>query len=447
MSKYMTEPSLSKKLPSGIPHILTQETFERFSFYGMRAILIIFMTEYLMGSDGTLNVLGEDRAKGFVHLFVAATYFTPLLGAMISDIWLGKFKTIIIFSIINCLGLFALVADQTRMGLSAGLVLIAIGSGFIKPCVAANVGDQFGKGNKQIMEKVFGWFYMSINLGSFFSYLLIPKLLDIYGPRVAFSVPAASMLLATLTYWIGRKRFVHAPPAGFKSIKKTFSLENIKIIARLGILYAFLSMFWSLFDQMDTSWVLQAKHMNPNWLGIKWLPAQMNFANPLIVMIMIPAFAYIIYPIMNKVFRLTPLRKMSIGLFVAASAFVIPAWTEARITAGQAPCIGWFILACFILTSAEVMVSVTLFEFSYTQAPKRLKSLIMAIDLLSITIGNLFTAGVNFFIQNEDGSSKLEGARYFWFFSGTMLVTALIFIPLAIMFKERTYTEDELLEE
>jgi len=447
MSKYLTAPLPSEKMPRGISHILTNETFERFSFYGTRAILIVFMTEYLMGSGGVLNVMSGDRAKAFAHLFIAVTYFTPILGSMISDIWLGKFKTIIIFSVINCLGVLALVADQTRMGLTAGLVLISIGSGFIKPCVAANVGDQFGKHNKHLMEKVYGWFYMSINFGAFFSYLLVPWLLDKCGARVAFSVPAVSMLLATGAYWMGRKKFVHAPPAGFDSIKKTFSGENLKIIGKLAIIFVFLSMFWALFDQGDTSWVLLAKETNLNinlhWWQFKLLPAQMNFANPLIVMILIPIFAYGIYPAINKVFRLTPLRKMSLGLFVAAAAFAIPAWIAGRITAGEVPTIGWLMLAVLVITAAEVMLSVTVLEFSYSQAPKELKSFIMAVELLSITLGNLFTAGVNFFIQNEDGSSKLEGASYFWFFTGMMFLTAIIFIPVAILYKERTFIHDE----
>ena len=105
-SKYMTAPLPSKKMPGGIPHILTQETFERFGFYGMRSIMVIFMTQYLMGASG---VMEEARANYFYHLFVGMTYLTPILGAMISDAFLGKFKTIIIFSIINCLGLLALV--------------------------------------------------------------------------------------------------------------------------------------------------------------------------------------------------------------------------------------------------------------------------------------------------------------------------------------------------
>ena len=202
-------------------------------------------------------------------------------------------------------------------------------------------------------------------------------------------------------------------------------------------------MFWALFDQMDSSWIIQADNMNRNWLGREWLPPQIMAANPLMIMILIPIFSYVIYPAINKVFRLTPLRKISIGLFVAALTYVVSAWIETRIGAGERPSIGWLVLACLIITAAEVMVSITVLEFSYTQAPKKMKSFVMSVSLLSISLGNLFTAGVNFFIQNEDGSSKLEGASYFWFFAGAMFLTAVIFIPVAILYKERTYIQDE----
>ncbi len=132
------------------------------------------------------------------------------------------------------------------------------------------------------------------------------------------------------------------------------------------------------------------------------------------------------------------------GLFVAASVFVVSAWIETRIVAGDKPSIGWLILAYLILTSAEVMVSITCLEFSYTQAPKKMKSFIMAVFFLSIALGNVFTAVVNIFIRNEDGSSKLEGAGYFWFFAIMMVLTAGIFVPFAARYKEKTYIQDEV---
>ena len=402
------------------------------------------MTRYLMGPDGVLNVMSPDEAKAYFHLFVSAVYFMPILGALLSDIWLGKYRTILIFAMINCLGLLALVIDDTRTGFSTGLILIAIGSGAIKPCVSANVGDQFGKTNQHLLEKVYSWFYFAINLGAFFSYMLIPVLLDKYDPRVAFGTPAAFMLLATIAFWMGQKSFVHVPAAGIGFIKETFSGEGIRAIAKLCIIYIFIAMFWALFDQMDSSWILQANNMDLNWLGHRWLPPQIMAANPLMIMVLIPIFSFAVYPAVNKVFRVTPLRKISMGLFVAAAAFVVSAWIETRISAGQKPSVGWLILACLILTSAEIMVSITCLEFSYTQAPKKMKSFIMAVFLLSISLGNIFTAAVNFFIQNEDGSSKLEGAEYFWFFAAMMLLTAVIFVPVAALYKEKTYIREEL---
>ncbi len=91
------------------------------------------------------------------------------MGAIISDVFWGKFRTIFYLSLVYCLGNFALAADQTRVGLFVGLLLITLGAGGIKSSVSANVGDQFGPRNKHLLEKVFGWFYFSINFGSFFS--------------------------------------------------------------------------------------------------------------------------------------------------------------------------------------------------------------------------------------------------------------------------------------
>ncbi len=322
--------------------------------------------------------------------------------------------------------------------LALGLTLIAIGSGVIKPCVSANVGDQFGKTNKHLMEKVYGWFYFAINLGAFVSTLLCPILLDKYGPRIAFGAPAFFMLLATIAFWLGRKKFVHIPRGGMGFVKETLSGEGIKTLARLCIIYVFVAMFWALFDQMDSAWVLQAEKINRYWLGHEWLSSQIVAVNPLMIMILIPVFSYGVYPAINKVFRLTALRKISIGLFVAALPFAVSTWVETRIVAGAKPSIGWLILA-----AAEVMVSITCLEFSYTQAPKKMKSFIMAVFFLSISLGNAFTAIVNVFIQNEDGSSKLAGASYFWFFTIMMTLTAAGFIFVAAWYKEKTYIQDE----
>ncbi len=443
MSEYLHAPPARKTMPRGIPYIIGNEAAERFSFYGMRTILVVFMTQYLMDAGGEFDTMTADEAKSWYHLFVSAVYLTPILGALVSDGLLGKYRTIIMLSIVYTLGHLALAVDDTRLGLAIGLGLIAIGAGGIKPCVSAHVGDQFGASNSHLLPRVFGWFYFSINLGAFASSLLTPWLLERYGAPVAFGVPGVLMLLATLTFWAGRHKFVHIRAGGMHFVRETFSAEGISAIAKLSILYVFVAMFWALFDQTGSAWVLQAQQMDRQVFGIELLPAQIQAANPLLVMLLIPVFSYIVYPRLNRVFRLTPLRKIAIGLFLTVIAFTIASLAQESIDQGGTPHIYWQLAAYVVLTSAEVMVSITCLEFSYTQAPARMKSFIMAFFMMSIAAGNLFTSAVNFLIQNPDGSSKLHGADYYWFFTLVMLGTAVLFLLVVKFYREKTYIHAE----
>ena len=439
----LTAPIASEKMPAGVPYILTNEAAERFAFYGSRCILVYFMTHLLRSAEGHLDLMTPEQSKTWFHLFVSAVYFTPLIGALISDIWLGKYRTIFWFSILYCVGFFTLAADHTRLGLVVGLGLIAIGSGVIKPCVSANVGDQFGTTNKHLMNRIYNWFYFAINLGAAIGNALVPELLGPYGPTVAFGVPLALMVLATFVFWLGRERFVHIPRAGVGFVRECLSGEGLRALGRLAVIYALVAPFWALFDQMDSAWVLLAEKMNRQWLWHDWKSSQIVVANPVLILVLIPAFSYVIYPAINRVFKLTPLRKIGIGLLVMTLPFIVAAAIESRIATGIKPSVAWLFLAYIFLTSAEVMVSITCLEFSYTQAPRKMKSFIMAVFFLSITLGNAFTAAVNVFIQNPDGTSKLPGASYYWFFVGVMAVTAVLFIPVANLYKPKEYIQDE----
>ena len=157
--------------PPGVPFIVGNEACERFSFYGMKTILQVHLTSlfaaqaYLEVADGA----SERAATQVVHLFLAGVYAFPMIGALIADRWAGKFKTILLLSLVYCLGHAVLSAGENSLpGMYVGLALIAIGSGGIKPCVSANVGDQFGRGNVFRIQTVFQLFYFSINFGSFF---------------------------------------------------------------------------------------------------------------------------------------------------------------------------------------------------------------------------------------------------------------------------------------
>ena len=405
MSKYRTSPDPKLTgMPPGIPFIIGNEAAERFSFYGMKTILAVFMTKYLwLMNDTPGQAMGEAYVTEKVHLFTFAVYITPLLGAFISDYIFGKYKTIIRLSIIYCAGHAALalmgIQGEAAIWFVVGLVLISLGSGGIKPCVSAHVGDQFGKSNGHLVSRVFNYFYWSINLGAFLSTILTPWLLEWYGPHFAFGVPGALMLIATVVFWLGRNRFIHVPPGGKEFLKETFSPVGLKAMAKLSVLFLFVAMFWALFDQTSTRWVFQAREMDRNFLGIEWLESQIQAVNPIMILTLIPLFTFLIYPKVGKIIKLTPLRKVGTGLFLMGGAFVLSSIIQEWIDAGQRPNVGWQILAYLLLTAAEIMVSIVALEFSYTQAPRTMKSMVLGLFLAAVALGNLFTAGVNKYIQ------------------------------------------------
>jgi len=465
---YRTRPAASTGMPPGIPYIVGNEAAERFSFYGMKTILVVFMTQYLLSAAGTADFMTETESREWLHLFVASAYFFPVIGGLVADAFLGKYLTILLLSIVYCAGHLCLALMDMpqafleatfapRGWLLAGLALIAVGSGGIKPCVSAHVGDQFGRSNRHLLERVFGWFYFAINFGSFFSTLLTPWLLEHHGPGWAFGVPGILMAIATLVFWLGRHRFVHVPARGSRYFAETFGPEGLAAIARLAPLYLLVAVFWSLYDQTGGAWVQQAERMNRRFLGHDWLASQIQAVNPLLVLAYIPLFGTVLYPAVERFVSLTPLRKILLGFILTIAAFAISAVAQGRIDAESArlaaaglgpeaarwPSVGWQLAAYMVLTAAEILVSITCLEFSYTQAPPQMKSLVMSLYLLSVSLGNLFTALVNAVTRDASGESTLTGASYYWFFTACMAVATALFLPVLWWYKPREYLQQE----
>jgi len=478
-SKYRETPFATAGMPPGIPYIIGNEAAERFSYYGMTAILATFLTTYLLNAQGQADPMTEHQANEVIHKFIFWVYAFPIIGALVSDGFLGKYRTIVTVSLLYVAGhaAMALVDLPTMTGVEPrtmlwiALFLIALGAGGIKPCVSAHVGDQFGPQNKHLINKVFSWFYFSINFGAAFSTLLTPLLLDKTmfneklgalatslakigirpGPSLAFGVPGVLMALAALTFWLGRNKFVHIPPGGIGFIKETFGPEGRKAAFNLIPLFLLICVFFALFDQSHTSWIHQAGKMNRTmFAGTRFEmtpdPAQFQAANPILILVFIPIFSYVIYPLMSVLFEPTPLRKIAIGMFLTVPSFALIAMAQQRIDAGEAPHISWQLWAYVVLTAAEVMVSITALEFSYTQAPRKMKSFVMGLYLLfGIACGNWFASQVNGYIARREAAGQpiLEGASYFWFFTAAMLVMAVVFSIYSIFYRGQTFIQGE----
>lgn len=442
---YPSAPIPTDGLPPGIPYIIGNEAAERFSFYGMRAILVVFMTQFLLDRYGHSAPMTEAEAKFYFHLFNMGVYFFPLLGAILADVFWGKYSTIVGLSLLYCLGHVALAWDETRVGLFAGLTLIALGSGGIKSCVSAHVGDQFCRANAHRITEVFAWFYLAINLGAATSSLLTPWLLSWVGPGLAFAVPGFLMAIATAVFFAGRAKFAHIPPGGMRFFHDFLDADCRAALVRLVPLFVFVAMFWSLFDQSGSAWVLQAEKMDRYFLGLHWESSQIQAVNPILILIMVPCFTRVVYPLVNRFWEFTPLRRISVGMFIAAGSFFISAMIEQLIQSGERPSIAWQVLAYVIITAAEVLVSVTCLEFAYTQAPRRMKSLVMGMYLLSVSLGNAFTAGVNYVVKAyalDRPGGPMSGPGYFLFFVAAMAATAVIFSVAASFYRGATVLQD-----
>ena len=209
------ESTAANRWPRQIKFIVGNEACERFSYYGMRSILAGYITgAVLKGGLGQ----DDDTSTEIIHFFVFANYFMPLFGAWLSDKIVGRYHTILWVSLFYCAGHGVLACSDFAGSvhgkmwmLYAGLALIAFGSGGIKPCVSAFMGDQFGPEQSHLLQKAYGAFYWAINFGSFFSFLVIPWIKDRHGYSLAFGVPGILMAIATFIFWLGTKHYVRVP--------------------------------------------------------------------------------------------------------------------------------------------------------------------------------------------------------------------------------------------
>jgi proton-dependent oligopeptide transporter, POT family len=467
------------RYPKSIPYIIGNEAAERFSFYGMRSILATFLVAQFFNPtlNPALQTVAEAKANESTHFFVTLAYTLPFVGGLVADWFTGKYKIILYISIVYCFGHLFLALFESNLDMfMVGLLLIAIGAGGIKSCVSANVGDQFDKTNESLMSKVYGWFYFSINAGSVIATVLIPWVYEVYGAKWAFGIPGILMALATIIFFSGRKQYRRVPPSGINRNNFVFisvyallnigkkkkgesildvaktnfdpkKVEGVKAVYRVLAVFAFAPIFWAMWDQNLSEWVLQAakldRHINLGFIDFTILPGQVQTANPIFLLSFIPLFTYFVYPFLDKIgLKTTPLRRIGAGLALTALSFVIIALIQERVDAGQHPSVWWQIFAYVILSAAEVLVSITGLEYAYTQAPKSMKSTMTALWLLTVAAGNLFVALINGNISEGGFFAQFTGAGFYWMFVGLCSAFLAIYLFISPRLKERNYITD-----
>lgn len=576
----------TSRFPRQAFYILGNEAAERYSYYGMKGILALYITNVLL--------MSRDQATQIIHIFTFVNYFMPLIGAYVSDRWWGRYRTILWISLFYCAGHAVLAfgdafptLEAKTYCLYAGLALIAFGSGGIKPCVSAFMGDQFKPEQHHLLPRAYAAFYWAINLGSTAAFLTIPYLRKTWGYAWAFGVPGVAMALATFVFWLGTKYYHKVPPArqtrtaGFFHVflyalrhqherqpgesfwepaRKQFRPEEVDAAASVGPIlriFALAPVFWALFDQTFSTWVLQGEQMRPAYLTrphldarslanpeLLWArldqrtnqfdqllwqripedlrheiqetfrthrpalaetlaralndvisgpslfdpavfdtnrltpeirlalrhgedparvarlnrllleeaypqavvkayrigPEEMLSANPILVMILVPLMSLGLYPLLGRL--ATPLRRMSAGMFLAASSFVIVAWLQKRIDAGEELSVLWQLLPYTVLTIAEVLFSTTGLEFAFREAAASMKSTIMGFWTLTVAVGNLFVTLVTGLAgavlgRTSSSSEVAVSPEMFLFYAGLTFLVAIAFSIISNFYQYR----------
>ena len=429
------------RLPPQTKYIVGNEACERLSYYGVVAILTGYATILFGGGEH-----GGIAAKKLVHDWKSLTYLLPLLGAFIADRYWGRYRTILWVSFAYCAGHALMSATEgTKWGLYSGLILLAIGSGGIKPCVSAFVGDQFGPGQKKQLTKAYGLFYWSINFGSFFAFSFLPYIrAKTNSYSVAFLIPGIFMLLATAIFYAGRRNFVMKPPTStLPPVDAATRAQDRATLWRIALVFLPVTVFWSLFDQQNTTWVQQGQQMVSVKFGDYSIDGEtMQSVNPIYVMLIIPIFLKWVYPAFERWgLRPTLLRRMGAGMVLAAVAFLISAMLQKRIEGGEHLSVLWQLLPYGAMTAAEVLISATGLEFAFSVAPGRLKSTIMSFWLLSVAIGNKLASVVTELnsIKNPAGETvrRISASNEMLIYVALMLVVAGVFAVIAQNFRER----------
>uniref|UniRef100_A0A8C1PIN5 Solute carrier family 15 member 1a n=1 Tax=Cyprinus carpio TaxID=7962 RepID=A0A8C1PIN5_CYPCA len=337
--------------PISIFFIVVNEFCERFSYYGMRAVLVLYFRYFLLWDD--------DLATSIYHAFVALCYLTPILGAIIADSWLGKFKTIIYLSIVYAIGQVTMaistihdITDANRDGTPdnftfhialsmLGLILIALGTGGIKPCVAAFGGDQFQEHQSRQLNTFFSVFYLCINAGSLLSTLITPVLRVVFiaGSGMYVKTDPEGNIMWSVCKCIGfaiKNRFRHRSSSYPKREHwmdwanekyDKLLIAQIKMVLKVLFLYIPLPMFWTLFDQKGSRWTLQATTMSGDFVSIL-----ISTVNPILILTLVPIMDRLIFPLIQKCgLNFSPLKRMTVGMLFAAMAFVSAALVQIEI--------------------------------------------------------------------------------------------------------------------
>jgi POT family proton-dependent oligopeptide transporter len=424
--------------------------WERFSYYGMRGILILYLTKSLI--QGGLGI-NEQSASLIYGFFTGFVYFTPLIGGWLADKYIGQRNAITIGGITMMIAQFILFGINTQFGLYLGLFLLIIGNGFFKPNISTIVGRLYATDDPR-RDSAFSIFYMGINLGAFIAPLVIGffaedmfaikdasgKILT-YGYKYGFLIAGLGMMLGQVLFNSMAKKYLgtvgespakqNANAAADNTTKAPdmpLTKEEKQRVTVIFILTAFVIFFWAGFEQAGSSLSLYTdKFINRNVLGFEIPTSWFQSVNPLFIVALAPLFSIFWTSKVGQ--KLTTPVKMGLGMILLGIGFffMLGAVSERGgdnqdITVKAS--LFWLVITYLLHTLGELCLSPVGLSVVTKLAPVKLASLMMGVWMLSTFIANIIGGFVAAYVE------ALGAFAIFATIAGFVIVLGIIMISL-----------------
>ncbi|MGI8495584.1 MAG: peptide MFS transporter [Pyrinomonadaceae bacterium] len=483
--------------PGGLSTLFFTEMWERFSYYGMRALLVLYMVAAV--KDGGLGFETAD-ATAIYGLYTASVYFLPLIGGWFADRFIGAKRSTLIGGVIIALGHFVLAVPSLTF-FYLGLVLVAVGTGFLKSNISAMVGDLYDADDER-RDGGFSIFYMGINLGAFAA-PLITGALAAYNWHWGFAAAGVGMVAGLIQYVVGRKKLegVGEPPVKgeldvsavtpvyliqvgavvavavaillyvysaygmdtalkgalipilvigglvvviFTGMQDKLTMDDWKRLGIIIILFLFASLFWAGFEQAGSSFNLFAEQLTDRTFGTREMPtAWFQSINSIFIIIMAPIFGIMWVKLGKK--QPNDVFKFAFGLFFLALGFVVMAYASGLTGAGKVSPM-WLVVVYFLHTCGELFLSPVGLSSMTKLAPGKMVGLMLGVWFLASSLGS-FAAGR---IAGEFEPNQATLVGLFWnlaivIFVGAALAFVLSFIVGGFL-KSRQQTSEVPIE-
>jgi POT family proton-dependent oligopeptide transporter len=406
-----------EKHPAGLSVLFFTEMWERFSYYGMRSLLVFYMIKHLQFT--------QVRSSEIYGLYTGFVYFTPLFGGLLADRVLGQRRTVVLGGVLMALGHFLMAVESLFF---PALLFLILGNGAFKPNISTQVGSLYPPGDRR-RDRAFSLFYMGINLGAFFSPLVCGTLGEKIGFHWGFGAAGVGMVIGLVVYLRGQKLLapdliMQARAGEGRRSEPMTSADWLKIAAIFAMM-ALSIVFWSVYEQQGNTMALWAD-ANTDRMIFGWeMPASwFQSFNPLMIFLLVPA-VNLLWSWQARTSREpSSVAKMGIGCLLLASAFLILIPPARELSSSPRASLWWLVACTFVLTMGEIYLSPVGLSLVTKVAPARIVSLMMGVWFLSSFFGNYLSGYLGTFWE------KMPKERFFLLMFGLSFGAGLAFFAL-----------------